>query len=64
MTIHDWLRTAVEDAHRRGLPALEPLLEGLSQSTIALREAERTMDCEEADAGASAPAEPGAATRE
>ena len=41
MTIADWLRNAVEDARRRGLPALEPLLESLSKSTAALREADR-----------------------
>jgi hypothetical protein len=41
MTIHEWLRNAVEDARQRGLPALEPLLEGLARSTAALREADR-----------------------
>jgi hypothetical protein len=35
-----WLRAAVEDAERRGLPELRPLLEGLAQATIALRSAE------------------------
>ncbi len=32
-----WLRAALEDAERRGLPELKPLLEGLASSTQALR---------------------------
>jgi len=47
MTIHDWLRNAIEDARRRGLPALEPLLQGLARSTAALRDTERSMDADE-----------------
>ena len=39
MTVQDWLRSAIEDAERRGLPALKPLLEALAKSTAALREA-------------------------
>jgi len=35
-----WLQSAVEDAERRGLPELKPLLEGLAESTIALRAAD------------------------
>jgi hypothetical protein len=35
-----WLRAAVEDAERRGLPELTPLIEGLAESTIALRKAD------------------------
>jgi hypothetical protein len=38
MTIADWLRAAVEDAERRGLPELKPLLETLARSTRALRD--------------------------
>lgn len=38
MTIADWLRAAVEDAERRGLPELKPLLEALARSTLALRD--------------------------
>jgi hypothetical protein len=41
--IDAWLRAASNDAERRGLPLLKPLLEGLARSTIALREAERTV---------------------
>jgi hypothetical protein len=32
-----WLRQALDDAERRGLPGLKPLLEGLAASTVALR---------------------------
>jgi hypothetical protein len=35
-----WLLGAVADAEGRGLPELKPLLEGLAQSTIALRKAD------------------------
>jgi hypothetical protein len=37
MTIEDWLKAAVADAERRGLPELKPLLEGLAQATKLLR---------------------------
>jgi hypothetical protein len=38
--IEAWLRAAVADADRRGLPELKPLLEGLARSTRQLRAAE------------------------
>jgi hypothetical protein len=38
--IDAWLRAAMADAERRGLPRLGPLLEGLAQSTRQLRAAE------------------------
>ena len=38
MTIEAWLKGAIEDAERRGLPELKPLLESLARSTRALRE--------------------------
>lgn len=38
--VRRWLAEAVEDAERRGLPELKPLLEGLARSTAALRAAE------------------------
>jgi hypothetical protein len=38
-----WLRAASEDAIRRGLPELKPLLETLARSTVALREADRAV---------------------
>ncbi|HVL65806.1 MAG TPA: hypothetical protein VM364_00960 [Vicinamibacterales bacterium] len=40
MRIDDWLRAAVSDADRRGLPDLKPLLEALARSTTALRRAD------------------------
>jgi hypothetical protein len=39
-TMDAWLKAACEDAERRGLPELKPLLEGLAQSTVALRRAD------------------------
>jgi hypothetical protein len=36
-----WLLAAREDADRRGLPELKPLLDGLARSTAALRAADR-----------------------
>ena len=38
-----WLQAASEDADRRGLPELKPLLETLARSTVALREADRVV---------------------
>jgi hypothetical protein len=35
-----WLLAAVEDAERRGLSELKPLLEGLAQSMVTLRAAD------------------------
>src|SRR5438105_1340445 len=37
----DWLKAACEDAERRGLAGLRPLLETLARSTDALRDADR-----------------------
>ena len=39
MTVEDWLKAAIADAERRGLPELKPLLEGLAQATRLLRSA-------------------------
>jgi hypothetical protein len=39
MTIDAWLKAAIEDAERRGLPELRPMLETLAQATRALRSA-------------------------
>jgi hypothetical protein len=44
MTIVEWLEYALQDADRRDLPALRPLLEGLAKSTIALRAADWNLD--------------------
>jgi hypothetical protein len=35
-----WLAAAVQDAERRGLPELKPLLEGLAKSLAGLRAAD------------------------
>ena len=40
MTVDAWLKAAIADAEARGLPELKPLLEGLAQSTRALRAAD------------------------
>lgn len=39
MSVDEWLKAAIADAERRGLPELKPLLEGLAQATRALRNA-------------------------
>ena len=44
MTIKTWLEIAIQDAERRGLPELKPLLEGLAKATSALRTAEWNAD--------------------
>lgn len=40
MDVKNWLARACEDAERRGLPELKPLLETLAASTQALRDAD------------------------
>ena len=44
MTIKSWLETAMQDADRRGLPELKPLLEALAKATSALRSADWNDD--------------------
>ena len=44
VTVKAWLDTAIQDAERRGLPALKPLLEALARSTSALRTADWNGD--------------------
>lgn len=44
MTLKQWLDHAVQDAERRGLPALRPLLETLARATSALRAADWNVD--------------------
>jgi hypothetical protein len=39
-SVASWLRAATEDAERRGLPGLKPMLHALSRSTLALRKAD------------------------
>ena len=43
MQIDVWLKNACEDADRRGLPELKPLLETLARSTAALRDADSAL---------------------
>ena len=40
MTMETWLKAALADAEKRGLPALKPLLEGLVKFTEQLRAAD------------------------
>ena len=44
MTIKTWLDNAIQDAERRGLASLRPLLETLARSTSALRTADWNDD--------------------
>ena len=44
MTVKVWLESASQDAERRGLPALKPLLEGLARAMSALRETDWNDD--------------------
>ena len=44
MTVKSWLDAAIQDADRRGLPALKPLLEALAKATAALRSADWNTD--------------------
>ena len=44
MTIKVWLEMPIQDAERRGLPALRPLLEALARATSALRAADWNGD--------------------
>jgi hypothetical protein len=52
MDINTWLRISCEDADRRGLPGLKPLLETLAKSTAALREADILRRAERPDPAA------------
>ena len=40
MTVDVWLKAAIADAERRGLPDLKPILETLARATAALRAAD------------------------
>jgi hypothetical protein len=43
MTVSAWLESACADAKRRGLPELEPLLEGLARAMQSLRDADEAF---------------------
>ena len=57
MTIKSWLEVATQDAERRQLPALKPLLEALARATATLRTADWNFDAtgEYDSAASSAP---------
>jgi hypothetical protein len=44
MTIKTWLDVSSQDAERRGLPAVKPLLEALARATATLRTADWNFD--------------------
>ena len=44
MTIKTWLEASSQDAERRGLPAIKPLLEMLAGATATLRAADWNFD--------------------
>jgi len=44
MTIESWLKAAIADAEKRGLPELKPILEALARSTQVLRAADFNDD--------------------
>lgn len=44
MTVKVWLENAINDAERRGLTGMRPLLEGLARSVSALRTADWNFD--------------------
>jgi hypothetical protein len=44
MTVKTWLDNAVQDAEKRGLSALRPMLETLARATSALRSADWNHD--------------------
>jgi hypothetical protein len=44
MTIKNWLDIALQDAERRGLASMRPLLEALARATSALRTADWNLD--------------------
>jgi hypothetical protein len=42
MTVETWLKLALEDADRRGLPEIKPLLEGVAKAMRDVRAANLT----------------------
>jgi hypothetical protein len=44
MTIKSWLDAATQDAERRGLATVKPLLEALARATATLRAADWNLD--------------------
>lgn len=44
MTVRTWLDTAIQDAERRALPPMRPLLEALARAIAAIRAADWNDD--------------------
>ena len=66
MTIESWLRAAIADAGKRGLPELKPILETLGKATTVLRAADFNDDASgshQASVVSRPPARPGSETR-
>ena len=63
MTIESWLKAAVADAERRGLPELKPILEALARATQALRAADFNDDASGTPPAAVGQPPAGASTR-
>jgi hypothetical protein len=55
MTIKAWLETAIQDAEKRNLPGLRPMLESLARATSALRSADWNFDATGERVRSSAP---------
>ena len=55
MTVKVWLENAINDAERRGLAGMRPLLEALARSTSALRTADWNFDATGEDTSPHAP---------
>ena len=55
MTVKVWLENAINDAERRGLTGMPPLLEALARSTSALRTADWNFDATGDDEEQKAP---------
>jgi hypothetical protein len=39
MSVDEWLKAAIADAERRGMPELKPILESMANAARALRDA-------------------------
>ena len=55
MTVEQWLKDAIADAERRGLPELRPLIETLADAMRRLRAADWNDDAEGASQAPSTP---------
>ena len=55
MTVNTWLEAAINDAERRGLAGMRPLLEALARSTSVLRTADWNFDARGEDAAPHPP---------